>query len=223
MLIALMLASTVGITERVEVQDFTKFRHRGGSDIKILVDPSAPERVVIELTGDEESIEKLEIASEKGELSIGPKRDSNMRRFPDIRFKVRSLEEIASAGSGDIRVAGLDGDMVFQTAGSGDLQATGDIDECEISVAGSSDVSVSGISGDQTKVRIAGSGDVTVSGKSRKVLIEIAGSGDVDARGLTAEKAQVQIAGSGNASVCATDSIKRQVRGSGDVDEACID
>lgn len=223
MITPLIIALATTATQQIEVDDFSKIKNRGPTDIQIAVDPSAPRTVTIEMSGDETALSNLEIESKDGVLTIETKRSFTMRRAPKLRFTVRALEEIAVGGSGDITATGIDGPLALKTAGSGDMKASGKFSELEVSVAGSGDISASGVTGGTTKIRVAGSGDVRVSGTSEELLVDIAGSGDVNAGALTTKFAQVRIVGSGDVTVCATEDIKRKINGSGDVEQRCAE
>ncbi|UXH78981.1 head GIN domain-containing protein [Roseateles amylovorans] len=101
-----------------------------------------------------------------GEISVEP-------------MKTAGPVDASIAGSGDIRINGLDAERVgLRVSGSGDIVASGKANSLSVSVAGSGDVRARGLVVDEAKVSIAGSGDVSVQA-AKRLNVSIAGSGDV--------------------------------------------
>ncbi|HXG82130.1 MAG TPA: head GIN domain-containing protein [Sphingomicrobium sp.] len=100
------------------------------------------------------------------------------------------------AGSGDMRIARIDGGKAkFAIAGSGDVEVNGKADSVELSIAGSGDIRAGGLTTRTADVSIMGSGSVTANA-SESADVSIAGSGDVDISG--GAKCNISKAGSGD-------------------------
>jgi len=94
-------------------------------------------------------------------------------------MKVTGPLDASIAGSGDIRLMGVEAERVgLRVSGSGDIVANGKAANLQVSVTGSGDVKARELAVDDAKVSIAGSGDVTVQAR-RRLEVSIAGSGDV--------------------------------------------
>ena len=161
--------------------------------------------VSVRATGDQRTLDRLDIHVEDGALSIGSKRGSSwswtggnygkvriavtvpMIRGVDIggsgsvavdRIKVRSFAA-AIGGSGSMQIAALEtGDAKFSVGGSGSIAAAGRCDSADINVGGSGRVSLAGLKCTTLAASIAGSGGVDANA-SRTAAVSLSGSGDV--------------------------------------------
>lgn len=155
--------------------------------------------------GDAETIERLDIRVDDGNLRIGMKRGSwtsgwGRGRSPvTIYVTAPALAAAAIGGSGDMSIDAVAG---------GKFAA---------SVGGSGDLRIGSLRVDQADFSIAGSGEIRAAGAARTAAISIAGSGDVDAAGLESRDAAVSIVGSGGARLRATRTASVSIMGSGDV------
>jgi hypothetical protein len=86
----------------------------------------------------------------------------------------------------------------FQLNGSGDLEIR-DYNQAAMTLA------------------INGSGDVSAAGKATALVLATAGSGDAELDDLQALDAQIAISGSGDADISASNTVKIDISGSGDV------
>jgi hypothetical protein len=129
---------------------------------------------------------------------------------------VDGLMELREAGSGDVR-AGAAGSAKVDVAGSGDVHMSRIGGDLTVNIAGSGDVRAASITGD-LNARVAGSGDVQVEGgQARIVKASIAGSGDV-AFGGTAQELDARVMGSGDVVAArVVGPVRKSVMGSGDV------
>jgi hypothetical protein len=129
---------------------------------------------------------------------------------------VRGRFELSQAGSGEVR-AGTAGSASVDVAGSGDINLGAVGGDLDVDIAGSGDVHVASISGDLS-TSIAGSGDVRVdSGRARRMDVSIAGSGDVKFGGV-ADSLEASVMGSGDVSAArVTGEVRKSVMGSGEV------
>lgn len=123
---------------------------------------------------------------------------------------------VSIAGSGDIIVGAVSGNLDASIAGSGSV-TTGDTHSADVEIAGGGEVKVGTVSGD-FDIDIAGSGEVYATAVHGKVSIDVAGSGDVRIDGGSADPFKVDIAGSGDVRFGGTaNNPDVSVMGSGDV------
>lgn len=124
--------------------------------------------------------------------------------------------DVSIAGSGDIRLGRVDGDLDASIAGSGSVNA-GDTHDADVEIAGGGEIRLGAVRGD-FDVDIAGSGEVYALSVHGKVNIDVAGSGDVRIDGGAADPLKVDIAGSGDVRFGGTaNDPDVSVMGSGDV------
>lgn len=102
--------------------------------------------------------------------------------------------------------------------GSGDITADGTVSTNEIKVAvnGSGDINLD-IATTNIKASVTGSGDLVLKGTAENFKANVVGSGDLAAGGLKAKNVQVKVVGSGDATVYASEALKAQLSGSGDI------
>jgi hypothetical protein len=103
---------------------------------------------------------------------------------------------ISLAGSGDVKIADIAGDLHAETAGSGKI-VTGNVKSVHADVAGAGSIATGRIDGD-LHLDIAGSGDFAAPSLNGGVHVSIAGSGSVRIAQGTADPFNVDILGSGN-------------------------
>jgi hypothetical protein len=107
----------------------------------------------------------------------------------------------------------------LEISGSGDISAQGLIksESLAISISGSGDVKIPSADLNNLAVKISGSGDVKIAGTGTNSLLEIYGSGDIDLSKLITTSAAITINGSGDCKVNATENLKAEINGSGDI------
>ncbi len=151
------------------------------------------------LDGDEAVLSDLETVVEDGSLKIRNKSNFEPWGFSKIvaHVSVKSIDALATKGSGDIRAASL------QCA------------DLKVSIAGSGDIRIGTLSAKDLHVSIAGSGDLLVAGKVDNVSTSIAGSGDMKAAKLESRESHVSIAGSGRCDALGARDHQREHRGLG--------
>lgn len=132
------------------------------------------------------------VANTKGELKL------NQAGSGDAKTGTAASADINLAGSGDVNVQAISGDLAVNIAGSGNVTTA--------SIAGKLDGN------------IAGSGNITVaSGRARSVDVNVMGSGNVDFNG-EADSVDVSVAGSGDIRIAKVNGpVRKHVAGSGDV------
>jgi len=124
--------------------------------------------------------------------------------------------DVSIAGSGDIILGNVVGDLDASIAGSGSVK-TGDTHSADVEIAGGGEIKVGTVNGD-FDIDVAGSGEVYAVSVNGKVNIDVAGSGDVKIDGGNADPFKVDIAGSGDVRFGGTaNNPDVSVMGSGDV------
>lgn len=165
------------------------------------VDVRRGDRCTIEVHGEDNLVDFLEIELVGSTLQVGIKRGVNFTSHLPLNVVATApaVSEVDLSGSGDVRLSGLDQDELrVELRGSGDvvadgrastislaLQGSGDIDtrrlqarKATIKLHGSGDVRA--FASEEAKVRLHGSGDVTVKGRPKIRDSKVAGSGDID-------------------------------------------
>ena len=155
----------------------------------------------VELSGEEEDLEKIEVEVKGDRLVISTKGNS-WRRMRDISGTVTlpNIEVLAVSGSGTLKTAG--------SINTGDLN---------LAVSGSGDMVITGLSADDCKIAISGSGSIVAAGECEDLVVAISGSGDLDAKDLKANDCEAVVSGSGAAKVHVNGALKARISGSGDV------
>jgi hypothetical protein len=154
--------------------------------------------------GPAETLDKMEVVVEHGDLQIRPKREFrdhfDWRGVEPATFTVTAprLAGATLAGSGDMRVDRAEGDRF------------------EATVAGSGDLAIGSLRVSRANLVMAGSGGLTARGSAGQASVSVAGSGKVRASGVVSRTASVTIAGSGTAELTAQDTANVSIVGSGD-------
>jgi hypothetical protein len=151
--------------------------------------------------------------AEIGDINASLKMNSN---GGEIRAGKVTDANVSIAGSGDITLAEVAGNLDASIAGSGSVK-TGDTHSADVEIAGGGEISVGTVNGDFA-IDVAGSGEVYAVAVHGKVNIDVAGSGDVKIDGGVADPFKVDIAGSGDVRFGGTaNNPDVSVMGSGDV------
>ena len=129
----------------------------------------------VTVTGPQGTADALELDDGRLRLRHGVHHAGRLQ----ITVTAPGVHEFTVAGSGDMRLEGLDQDSVaIKIFGSGDITAKGKARDLEVNIAGSGDAALGDLAVDNADVHIAGSGDATVAPRERADT-KIAGSGDV--------------------------------------------
>jgi len=183
-------------TEARQVGEFQAIALRGAIDAVVRQGPTA-----VSVTADDNLLPHLETVVEGGTLQVRWKSGSSVRTRAKVQVAISTprLSALASAGSGDVRLSGLDTPSL------------------KLSLSGSGDAVLDSITTEELALSISGSADVKGSGKAGKLSISISGSGDVRLGELKADDVRISIAGSGDAEVNAAKALEVSIAGSGDV------
>lgn len=84
-------------------------------------------------------------------------------------------------------------------------------------IEGAADADISGIDSDSFLLEIDGAGDVTLEGTCGDAEYEINGAGDIDAEDFKCKTVDITINGAGDADVYASESIRAELNGVGDI------
>lgn len=129
----------------------------------------------VDVTGPKGSAEAIQLIDGSISLRGGISNLGGVRvavTAPDVR-------EFVLAGSGELRLEGLDQDKASVTiAGSGDVEGRGKVRDLEVNIVGSGDANLGKLMAQVAQVNIAGSGDAVVAARDR-VEATVAGSGDI--------------------------------------------
>lgn len=212
---ALALAAPLAAAERpFAVGAFEAIRAAGPHRVEV-VTGRAPSVVA---SGDQATLDRLEVRVERGQLIIGERR--GLPRFgrlqpATIRVTTQRLSDVSLAGSGDMRIDRVAGpSFTANLAGSGDLDLGGvESESLALSIAGSGDARGRGRCG-TARYSISGSGNVRAGTLAcEQLTIAISGSGNVEGR--ASRSATIAVNGSGNVTVTGGAQCTQAVRGSG--------
>ncbi len=226
------------VTKEINVEDFTRINLVGSPTVTYTQQAGKP---TVTIYTSDNIAEALDIHVKDATLYVGFKKNLRVSyKKLDIRVSSPRLEGVNIAGSGEVHLPdGLDtGDLQLSVAGSGDLtgrgiqcdglQATvagsGDLHLADIrcvqataSVAGSGDLSLKDILCHSVEASVAGSGDLVLSGTTDRANYHVSGSGDLSASKLKAQQVEASVAGSGDITCHATDYLKANTAGSGEI------
>jgi hypothetical protein len=180
---------------------FDRIALAGSTDVVVAVG-GAPS---IRAEGDAETLERLEITAEGGQLHIGLRNSSGgwfrwgSHRGVTVHVTVPALAAASIAGSGDMQIDRVEG---ARFAGS---------------VTGSGDMNVGALAVGEASFSVTGSGDIRAAGRSQRASGTVVGSGDLRLGGLETANATLSVAGSGDIGIRATETAAIELRGSGDV------
>ena len=199
----------------------------------------------VELEGDKEVLDKIEVRVEDGKLTIGLKNEDQWFNWRDwdngkitAYVSMVTVEGLTVSGSGDliaqtkiksdnldVRVSGsgnltadIDAaDVNGKVSGSGDLGLKGKMKSLDSDISGSGKISFQGDVDGMVEIGISGSGRFMASGSANEIKTNISGSGRVLASDLVVDKCNVRISGSGSVEINVKNSLEANISGSGSV------
>lgn len=205
------------------------------SSIDIYIQQGDKESVIVETN--EEYQKQVIIIVEEKKLIIKTKGNiMNPDKF-NVYITVKVLDNIFSAGSGDIESVGtlifpklnfnitgsgdlemnLDSKTVsLNIEGSGDVELEGKITNLDMHISGSGDVEASTIEYDSVLLSLSGSGDVKLMGSAKLFNIDDSGSGDVECATFKVKETNVNSTGSGDIKLNVEETLNLNLAGSGD-------
>lgn len=192
----------------------------------------------LSVSGDENLLPYV-LTEQQGErLVIHTQRSLSPKQPIKVTVVMPALSYLKHTGSGRLEVAGLNGgDLQVEATGSGEtelggkvrslsarLVGSGDLtgqqliaDSMDVDVLGSGDVRLGKIETGSLRASIKGSGSVAAEGRAREVKGRIMGSGDIHFKDLQSHTAELEIMGSGDISAYASESVKADAKGSGEI------
>jgi hypothetical protein len=216
--LALASAPAAAAERSFPVAGFDRLAIGGPLEVEVRVGNTSSVRA----TGSTEDLDRLEVTSEKGQLTIRPKDRSRgwggmgPRGPVRIAITTTALREVNLAGSGSVRVDHAHAPALGATvAGSGSIRI-GMIDSRRITarVAGSGSIEGGGGRCSALEADIAGSGEIRLGSLPCTTLgAKIAGSGAIEAK--ASQSATIRIVGSGTARVTGGAECKVSKVGSG--------
>ncbi|MFZ6846143.1 head GIN domain-containing protein [Undibacterium sp. RuTC16W] len=182
----------------------------------VLRQAATPELMV---RGESSMLSRVTTRIEGNTLYIGTRGMFVMIRQPlQLEMALPALEKLQMQGSGDASVKGFRGKKIdVSIRGSGDLQFDSDFQDVLASIVGSGDMKMALAVCENVDISVMGSGDVMVKGQTKVLRAKLSGSGNLDAAGLKSNQASISLSGSSDAKITATQEIKGQLSGSGDV------
>lgn len=206
------------------IDDFNEIELNVSADVRVTIG----NEFSIELEGSQERIDNTLIERHGDTLEINSKRSGfswfgfgrGAKGSLDISVTMPDIETMTVNGSGNAEIVNVDNDeLELKVHGSGDIFVGGKSKEVAIQVHGSGDVEMSEVAGETVDIEIHGSGNVDIeNGTCTEMEIDIHGSGDVHAKDLICQEVSVDVQGSGNSMVHATELLKFDGSGSGNVD-----
>ena len=221
-------------TEIRNVASFYKIECNASADVLISQGPVQE----VKVEADEHVLANVTTEVQSGTLIISV-RGRNLRfRVMRVFVTAPEIQGLYINGSGDFttlneikgnefeaRINGS-GDMDLDLAvnrfdgsinGSGDMKIKGVRGELTVKISGSGDFSAKGLQLEKASLTGYGSGDFRLYGEANQLDIRTNSSGDVMASELTANFADVVTRGSGDVHIWATQSLKAETYGSGDI------
>lgn len=185
-------------SENRTTSSFNNVAVSGNINIYVRQDSSTSVRV----EADENLMEYIEVHSEGGRLTIGPKRGYNLKGSKDIKVYISAPSFNAFDASGACNIYT-----------ENEISSSGPID---ISLSGASDVQMS-LSAPKIMTRLSGAGSIQLKGETKDLSVDGSGSVNVKCMDMMAENVDVDISGAGNAAVFASVKLDVSVSGAGDV------
>jgi hypothetical protein len=197
------------------VSGFDSVRLDGFGDLEI----EQTQREHLELEAEPAVLARIVTEVRQRRLHIGFAPGQFQTRLPlRFRLEVKTLVDVESQGSGDIRIGRLTTpELSLRLHGSGDLRLA-QLSARNLSVQsdGSSAVEIGGGSVQSQRVILNGSGDYEATRMaSLDTEVTLAGSGDV--RVAAAERLVATLTGSGDVSYLGQPRVTQTIRGSGEV------
>jgi beta-lactamase regulating signal transducer with metallopeptidase domain len=184
------------IKETRNVEAFNGVSFGGSGKVFITVGPKAS--VVLE--ADAATLGRTRTEVENGVLKIRARNDDgffNGRGDIIAHITVPELRHARVSGSGDLKVAGLNGgETELSISGSGNVEASGKLTALDLDISGSGSAKMESLAVDEANVAISGSGSAVVDVRD-DLNVRVSGSGSV--RYLTQPKdVSTSISGSGS-------------------------
>ena len=238
MLLSVTFASAQNKQEK-KFDSFSKISFRAAG--KLYLRQGSTQKV--ELEGDRDYIEELDVRVEGDRLIIGKDNWSFWNNNHDERVTVYitipNIDAIGVAGSGDVvaetkitsreldlSVSGsgslvLDADVTgsldADVSGSGSIEFKGKCRDFDSHISGSGRVKLNIAVAERASFGLSGSGKIYADGSAQEIKATISGSGEVLAANFTVDKCDVRISGSGDVEINVNKELDANISGSGSV------
>lgn len=207
-------------TKKISIADFNEVRVDGVIDFTY-EQSDAPS--AIEVTVDQNLHQYVDIEVKDRVLNIGF-RGAKVDHYTKFIVKTNSkwLSEAKITGNANFMVESkLEGDeTTIKATGNSlvQLKKNVNVGKLELNVAGSANMVLEQLKADEVECDIDGSGTITIkSGDAKVGKYSIVGGGDIHAFGLAVPDLTCKLTGNGLAEVHATDNLKANVIGKGNI------
>jgi Putative auto-transporter adhesin, head GIN domain len=182
-------------TEQRSVEGVRAVRLLTSGDLSL----TAGDQAELTITAGRDVLPRLASTVEDGILVLGS--EPGLSSSGEIRYSLSlpRIERLVVGGSGTAR---------------GDVVVTGPL---AVEASGSGGIDLAGLAVSDLRVRISGLGDVHLTGHASTQIVSITGSGAYEGRDLTTQESTIEAGGSGSAWVSASQRLRADVAGSGDV------
>ena len=160
----------------------------------------------IQLNGSQKLLEEVEVENTAKGVVIKYAthwkkmlRNSQNNKAVHVRIPIESIDGVTLSGSGNIH-------------SKTKLKAH----QFTIKLSGSGAIDIH-LEAESSSLSLSGSGAINLKGKSNTLETKVSGSGSVDCKNLETEVANAKLSGSGKISIQASESIRSQIAGSGNV------
>ncbi len=182
-------------SETRSVSGFTGVQLSSSADVEI----SFGDTESVSVEADDNLLPYIRTYVRAGTLVIDTQTLTSISTSSQVRVTIvmKSLEQAAVAGSGNITISDLNAqDVAFNLPGSGKITASGTANGVTITLNGSGDIDCGALQAKSANVKIFGSGNITVN-VSDSLNATILGSGNIQYRGNPSNVTK-SISGSGN-------------------------
>lgn len=227
--------------KELKLDSFKEISMRIGG--KLYLRQGSPQKVEIE--GDREDLEDLEVRIDGDKLIIGKENNWGWNNWNDETKRVNiyvtapTIEGLNVSGSGDViaqtkivtsrlklNVSGsgllelegdVSGDVDADVSGSGRIELKGKCRDFDSHVSGSGRVHLDITVAERAMFGISGSGKIEAAGSAQEVKATISGSGEVRAADLVVDRCDIRISGSGDVEINVNKELDANISGSGTV------
>ncbi len=167
------------VTETRDVADFTGVVIDCAFDVHIRFGSETR----VELTYDDNLIERIETEVRRGRLVLDCARDTDSDRVCEVRITVPRIETLEIGGAADVDIRGFEGgEFTYELHGAGDLFLEGRVDELEIELQGAGSVDARDLVAGTVEVDLCGAGSVKVHA-TESFRGDLSGVGSIDVFG----------------------------------------
>ncbi|MBS2007972.1 MAG: DUF2807 domain-containing protein [Cyanobacteria bacterium SZAS TMP-1] len=183
-------------TTKRTVEQFHAIELKDCGTVKVTV--GAP--LDLQVMTDDNLADAIDTKVEGGRLIVAVNKDFQTQHSPTITVAVPELSEIVIAGSGDVNVNAVKGDIFNITiSGSGSCAAGGKVINEKINISGSGNVDCSRLTADNVTVDLSGAGNCKLASE-KSLNAKLSGTGNIEYKG-TPQSLTKDITGTGQIKV----------------------